>query len=177
MCPQNLGMTSWFTVKLKYTKQLDNGTLKRVTEPYLIAAMTFTDAEARIYEELGNAIRGEFMVAGIARTEIHNIFPIDGSNVWYKCKVSYESADDEGGKNKTVNQYFLTEGSSVQEACENLNSNLSDLMADYKVLSVAESPIIEIFPTNEPSEIPAVKPDKVTAMVPSNDFEGDSTDE
>ena len=170
-------MISWFTVKLKYTKQLDNGTLKRVTEPYLIAAMTFTDAEARIYEELGNAIRGEFMVAGIARTEIHNIFPVDGSNIWYKCKVSYECADDEGGKNKTVNQYFLTEGSTVNEAYESLTSNLSDLMEDYKVLSVAESPIIEIFPPNQSEVNPAEKSKTESAMVPSNDFEGDSMDE
>ncbi|MEY4215549.1 MAG: hypothetical protein RLZZ68_5 [Bacteroidota bacterium] len=63
-------MNSWFTVRVKYTKQLENGTLKRVTEPYLLAAMTFTDAEARIYEELGSYIRGEFMVVGIARTDL-----------------------------------------------------------------------------------------------------------
>jgi hypothetical protein len=67
-------MNSWFTVRVKYTKQLENGTLKRVTEPYLLAAMTFTDAEARIYEELGSYIRGEFMVVGIARTDLSDIF-------------------------------------------------------------------------------------------------------
>ncbi len=66
-------MNSWFTVKVKYTKQLDNGTFKRVSEPYLLAAMTFTDAEARIYEELGALIRGEFIVTGISRTDIHDI--------------------------------------------------------------------------------------------------------
>ena len=77
-------MINWFTVKLKYTKQLEDGTLKRVTEPYLLAGMTFTDVEARIYEELGSSIRGEFLVTGIARTDIHEIFSIDGSNVWYK---------------------------------------------------------------------------------------------
>lgn len=170
-------MTSWFTVKLKYTKQLDNGTLKRVTEPYLIAAMTFTDAEARIYEELGNAIRGEFMVAGISRTEIHNIFHVDGSNVWFMCKVSYESADDEGGKAKKVNQYFLTEGTSVKDACAHLDSNLSDLMADYKVLSVSESPIIEIFPPNQVADVPEDSKKGESAMVPSSDFESEITDE
>ena len=79
--------------------------------------MTFTDAEARIYEEMGNAIRGEFTVSGISRTEVHDIFSIDGSNVWFKCKVSYESADDEGGKAKKINQYFLTEGTNVKDAC------------------------------------------------------------
>ncbi len=170
-------MINWFTVKLKYTKQLDNGTLKRVTEPYLVAAMTFTDAEARIYEEMGNAIRGEFMVAGIARTDIHNIFPIDGSNLWFKCKVSYESADDDGGKAKKINQYFLTEGTSVKDACENLIENLSDLMADYKILSVAESPIIEIFPPNKVPDTPIESKKEASAMVPSSDFDSEITDE
>ena len=164
-------MINWFTVKLKYTKQLDNGTLKRVTEPYLIAATSFTDAEARIYEEMGNAIRGEFMVSGIARTDIHNIFPIDGSNLWFKCKVSYESADDEGGKAKKINQYFLTEGTSVKDACENLIENLSDLMVDYKILSVAESPIIEIFPPKQSSEQRLNLEKESPAIVPNADFE------
>ena len=84
-------MESWFTVKLKYTKQLDNGTLKRVTEPYLIAAMTFTDAEARIYEELGNAIRGEFMVSGIAERRFITYFQLTvqmfGTNVKWPMNV------------------------------------------------------------------------------------------
>jgi hypothetical protein len=170
-------MINWFTVKLKYTKQLDNGTLKRVTEPYLIAAMTFTDAEARIYEEMGNAIRGEFMVSGISRTDIHDIFSVDGSNLWYKCKVTYESADDDGGKAKKITQYFLTEGTNVKDACENLNENLSELMVDYKVVSVAESPIIEIFPPNKVSDVPLDEEGKKSAMVPSSDFESEITDE
>ena len=77
-------MNNWFTVKVKYTKQLDNGALKRVSEPYLLAAMTFTDAEARIYEELGQIIRGEFNVVGITRTEIHDIFAYDDVDTWFK---------------------------------------------------------------------------------------------
>ena len=170
-------MISWFTVKLKYTKQLDNGTLKRVTEPYLVAAMTFTDADARIYEEMGNAIRGEFTVSGISRTEVHDIFSIDGSNVWFKCKVSYESADDEGGKAKKINQYFLTEGTNVKDACENLIENLSDLMVDYKISSVAESPIIEIFPPNQAADVPVESKKAEATMVPSAEFDSEVADE
>ena len=170
-------MISWFTVKLKYTKQLENGTLKRVTEPYLIAAMTFTDAEARIYEEMGNSIRGEFMVSGISRTDLHDIFSIDGSNLWYKCKVNYESADDDGGKAKKITQYFLTEGKSVKDACENLNDNLSELMVDYKVVSVAESPIIEIFPPNKGTDVTLNDNGIKSAMAPNSDFESEITDQ
>jgi len=87
-------MNTWFTVKVKYTKQLDDGTFKRVSEPYLLAAMTFTDAEARIYEELGSIIRGEFTVTNIARTEYHDIFYYEDADLWYKCKITYQSEGD-----------------------------------------------------------------------------------
>ena len=97
-------MNNWFTVKVKYTKQLENGTFKRVSEPYLLAAMTFTDAEARIYEELGQIIRGEFNVVGIARTELHDIFHYEDSDVWYKTKITFEGEAEEGGKAKKVAQ-------------------------------------------------------------------------
>ena len=89
-------MNSWFTVKVKYTKQLENGTFKRVSEPYLLAAMTFTDAEARIYEELGSSIRGEFQVTGIARTDLHDISntttPNSGSNAKSPTTASTKTA-------------------------------------------------------------------------------------
>lgn len=134
--------------------------------------MTFTDAEARIYEELGSSVRGEFLVTGISRTDIHEIFPLDGSNEWYKCKISYESADADGGKNKKITQFILVEASTVKEACENLAENMSNLMVDYKVISVAESPIIEVFYPNE-NDKKVVPPDSNEApkgMVPNKDF-------
>lgn len=142
-------MNNWFTVKVKYTKQLDNGALKRVSEPYLLAAMTFTDAEARIYEELGQIIRGEFNVVGITRTEIHDIFAYDDADVWYKCKVRYESMDADTEKARKVNQNFLVSASSVKEAFERIQESLSTLMVDFEIPSIIVSPIVEIFPYAE----------------------------
>ena len=142
-------MNKWFTVKVKYTKQLDNGALKRISEPYLLAAMTFTDAEARIYEELGSVIRGEFNVVGIARTEIHDIFAYDDADVWYKCKVRYESVDADTEKARKVNQNFLVSANSVKEAYERIVESLDTLMVDFEIPSIIVSPIVEIFPYNE----------------------------
>jgi len=142
-------MNNWFTVKVKYTKQLDNGALKRVSEPYLLAAMTFTDAEARIYEELGSIIRGEFNVMGITRTEIHDIFAYDDADVWYKCKVVYESADADSEKAKKVTQNFLVSAGSVKEAYDRIKESLSTLMVDFQIPSIIVSPIVEIFPYSE----------------------------
>ena len=142
-------MSNWFTVKVKYTKQLDNGGLKRVSEPYLLGAMTFTDAEARIYEELGSIIRGEFQVIGIARTEFQDVFQYEEEDVWYKCKISYEDIDNDSEKAKKVAQNFLVTASSVKEAFDRINESLSGLMVDYSILSISLSPIVDIFPYNE----------------------------
>lgn len=142
-------MNNWFTVKVKYTKSIDNGTFKRVSEPYLIAAMTFSDAEARIYEELGSVIRGEFMVVGIARTELHDIFAYDDAESWFKCKVRYDNFDADSEKAKKVNQNFLVAAHSVKEAYERIQESLATLMVDFEIPSIIASPIVDIFPYNE----------------------------
>ena len=146
-------MNNWFTVKVKYTKQLENGTFKRVSEPYLLCAMTFTDAETRIYEELGQIIRGEFNVVGISRTEIHDIFHYEECDVWYKCKITFESeggnVDGEVEKKKKVAQNFLVTANSVKDAFEKLKESLSTLMVDYLIPSIIVSPIVDIFPFRE----------------------------
>jgi len=148
-------MNSWFTVKVKYTKQLEDGSFKRVSEPYLIAAMTFSDAETRIYEELGMSIRGEFVVNGISRTDIHEIFHYEDADVWYKCKITYEAASDsadEGGKAKKISQNMLVSAHSVKEAYERLKESLQGMMMDYMIPSISISPIMDIFPFNDNGE-------------------------
>jgi hypothetical protein len=142
-------MTNWFTVKVKYTKQLDNGTFKRVSEPYLLAAMTFTDAEARIYEELGAMIRGEFNVVGIARTELHDIFVYDDADQWYKVKITYESEAGEEEKTKRVAQNFFVSAHTAKEAYDRIKESLSGLLVDFQIPSITLSPIVEIFPPVE----------------------------
>lgn len=142
-------MNTWFTVKVKYTKQLENGAFKRVSEPYLLAAMTFTDAEARIYEELGAIIRGEFTVTNIARTDFHDIFHYEDSDTWYKCKITYEGATEDSEKPKKVSQNFLISAHSVKDAYDRMQESLSTLMVDFLIPSIIISPIVDIFPYNE----------------------------
>ena len=162
-------MNSWFTVKVKYTKQLENGTFKRVSEPYMLAAMTFTDAEARIYEELGALIRGEFTVVGIARTDVHDIFAYDDAETWFKCKVTYDKIDDEGDKKKTISQNYLVTASNVKEAYLRVEESLATLMIDFKITIIAASPIIEIFPQHEDEVAPINKliPEALKEMKPT----------
>jgi hypothetical protein len=142
-------MNTWFKVKVKYTKQLESGSFKRVSEPYLLSAMTFTDAEARIYEELGSFIRGEFSVMGITREDIQDIFQYDDADSWFKCKISYDNIDDDGDKKRTVTQNFLVSAKTVKDSYERIEESLETLMLDYQIISIIASPIVEIFPYKE----------------------------
>ena len=139
-------MNNWMMCKVKYTKQLDNGALKRVSEPYLFAAISFTDTEARIYEELGSVIRGEFNVVSIARQEIHDIFGYDDSSTWYKAKVKFDSVDADTEKSKKVTQNFLVTASSVKEASERIKESLNGMLVDFEITMVAVTDIVDIFP-------------------------------
>ena len=140
-------MNSYMTVKVKYTRQNDDGTFKRISEPYLVAAMSFTDAEARIYDELGALVRGEFIVTGISRTDIHDIFHYEDSETWWKVKVKFMSgSDEEGSKAKKVTQQFLVSANGEIEAAQRLRESLGGMLIDFEVPSVTKSPIVDIFP-------------------------------
>lgn len=141
-------MNSWYTIKVKYTKQLEDGRLKRVTEPYLVDAVSFTDAEARIYEEIGTAVKGEFLITGISKTEFADIFYYEDSEDWYKCKLTYVNLDADSGKEKKVSQNFLVTAKNVKDAYDRIGESMKDMLVTYEIPSIALSPIVEIFPYN-----------------------------
>lgn len=141
-------MNNWFTVKVKYTKQLEDGRLKRVTEPYLVDSVSFTDAEARIHEEIGQSIQGEFLVTGISKTDYADIFYYEDSDVWYKCKLTYVTVDGDEGKEKKISSNFLVTANNVKEAYDRIHESLSDMMVTFEVPSIMITPIIEVLPYN-----------------------------
>lgn len=142
-------MNKWFTVKIRYVKQFDNGSLRRVTEIYLVAAVTFSDAEARIYEELGTIIKGEFHVTNITPMEIHDIFLYDDADTFFRVKVSYDNFDSDTEKTKKVVNTMLVTANSTKQAVERIQESLKTLLVDYTIPEVKESKIVDIFPFNE----------------------------
>lgn len=138
---------SWHLVKVKFTKEFQDGTLKRVTEPYLVSAQSFTDAEARIYEEVGEFIRGEFIVAGITKQDFTDIFHYDDSDLWWKCKVSYNTEDD-NGKEKKVTHNFLVSAPTAKNAYERIEESLKGLMATFEIGQISQSKIVEVLPSD-----------------------------
>lgn len=140
-------MRRWYTVKVKYTKKIEkNGQedYKQVNETFLLPAVSFTDAEARITKEIGKAAAGEFLVHAMSVTEVADIFRNDQGGSWFLCKIVISEENDNGKISKTK-QSYMVEGLSVQGATESLEEALSDAMFDYETTSVALSPVLDVF--------------------------------
>lgn len=65
---------NWFICKISYKKMMEDGLRKKVTETYVVDATSFTEAEARIIEEMSAYISGEFKVDEIDRAVFKEIF-------------------------------------------------------------------------------------------------------
>lgn len=146
-------MKTWFTCKVKYTKIDENGKTKNVTEPYLVDAVSFTDAETRIYEKAEEFVDGEFFVTGISKSKIHDIFQFeDQGDRWFSVKVKYVSVEESSGKEKKVVNNLLVYAIDVKDAYEKTQEGLAEMLVPYEIPSISESPILDIFPYESEEE-------------------------
>ena len=165
---------NWFECKVKYDKIDENGKEKKVTEPYLVDAVSFTEAEARIHTELEKMIHSDFIVTNISKSNISELFPNENGDRWFKAKTTFVTVDEESGKEKKSNNYMLVEANNVKDAYEFLTEGLSDMIVPFEIPSVVESPIMDVFPffkdeVNE--EIPENLKPIAEVQSDSSDFE------
>lgn len=162
-------MRTWFLCKVKYAKENEQGLLKNVSEQYLVDAVSFTEAEARIYDMLGSVIRGDFQVTNISKSNIVDVFFYEDIDVWYKCKVTYIVADADSGKEKKVTQYMLISAHHVKEAYDRIHESLNNMLVSFNVPDITESPIIEIFPYEKDEENPQPSFEEKSPSATSNE--------
>ena len=87
-----------------------------VTEPYLIDAMSFTEAETKINKELEPYISGDSLIVAIKIANYSELIPNEHGDRWFKCKVSFVSLDEEKGKESISNAYILVQANNVKES-------------------------------------------------------------
>lgn len=151
-------MQNWFECKIRYTKiDEKTGKEKKVNEPYLVDAISFTEAEERIYREMEAYISGEFTVTNIRKANYSDIFNNDEGDCWYKCKITFISIDETAGKEKKVANTMLVMASGVKDACDKIDVALTGMTVDYDIVSVMESPILDFFPYFNDGDEPGEK--------------------
>lgn len=146
-------MYNWFECKVRYDKMLESGMQKTVTEPYLVDALSFTEAEARIIEEMKPFISGEFTVADIKRVKYTETFFNPKGDRYYKAKLYFITLDEKSGSEKKTAINMLVQASELKEAVEIVEVEMKKTMIDYAIAAVNETPLMDVFPyAAEPSK-------------------------
>ena len=139
-------MHTWFECKVRYDKTLESGMQKKVTEPYLVDALSFTEAEARIIKEITPFINGEFEVANIKKARINEMFFDEAGDKWWRCKVNFITHDEKSGNEKKTASTMMVQASDLKQALETLTAGMAGTLADYEVASIAETTIMDVYP-------------------------------
>lgn len=144
----------WFRAKIRYEKTEENGMNKRVSENYLVDALSFTEAGARIIDEVTPFISGEFTVTDLKRENISELFSseADKDDRWYKIKVAFVTLDEKSGKERKSYSYMLVQSSDTASAEKMLHERMKGTLSNYEVMEVKETNIIDVYPYKLDSE-------------------------
>lgn len=148
-------MHTWFECKIRYEKTMENGMVKKVNEPYLVDALSFTEAEARIIEEISPFVTGEFTVSDIKRANYSELFPSEeeAADKWFKCKLVFIMLDEKSGAEKKTSTQVLVQAADLRDAVKKLDEGMKGTMADYQIAMVSETPIMDVYPFHAEGEL------------------------
>ena len=137
----------WFECKIQYEKTMDDGLQKKVTELYVVDALSFTEAEQRIMEELSSYISGEFTIKDIKIAPYKEIFfaDMDSADRWYKAKLQFITIDEKTAKEKRSSINYLVNAGTLNGAVKNIEEVMGGTMVDYVIASVAETQLLDVF--------------------------------
>lgn len=137
----------WFECKVRYEKTTEEGIQKKVTETYVVDALTFSEAESRIIEEMSHFVSGELEVTNLKIAQYKEIF-FDNDNVadkWYKAKLAFITIDEKTGKQKKTTIYNLVNASNINAAIVKIDKIMANTMIDYLTCNVSETNIMDVF--------------------------------
>lgn len=138
---------TWFECKIRYEKTMEDGMQKKVTEAYVVDALSFSEAEERIIDEMSSYISGEFNVTDIKKAPYGEIFFSDQemADRWYKAKLQFITLDEKTEKEKRSNVNYLVQAGSFNGAVKNLEEVMGGTMIDYSIVSVNETTLMDVF--------------------------------
>lgn len=121
--------------------------MKKVTEQYVVDALSFTEAEAAITEEMKSYISGDYRITDIKMSAYHEIFfsDMDKDDKWYKAKLQFITIDEKTEKEKRSSVFYLVQAGSLTKAVGYIDEMMGKTMIDYVISSVAETQIMDVY--------------------------------
>lgn len=136
-----------FECGIRYEKTLENGMQKKVTELYIVDALSFTEAESRIIKEMSCYVGGEFDVVSEKITNYSQLVKSDNAQAdkWYKVKINYIQTDERTEKEKKTATYLLVQAKDIDDARRMTNKYMEGTVVDWDCEAVSETKIMDVF--------------------------------
>jgi len=138
-------MASWYAGKIRYQKEDEAGSLKTISEQYLVDAISHTEAEARLYQLIVTGA-SDFSVPRITPYKLADLFSYEDGEKWFKAKVVYFSVDEKSGKEKKVVNYMLVNADGIDQALQRITESLRTMLIPYETEAVTLTKILDVFP-------------------------------
>ena len=139
-------MSQWFETKVKYDKtMLDTGAIKSVTEPYLVDALSFPEAEARITKEMEPFVSGELTVTAVRKVRFEDVLYHEGGDRWYKVKINMITIDEKTGAEKRSASFSLVQASEFKLALDYFLEAMKSVLFDFEIVNITEMAYIDVF--------------------------------
>ena len=140
-------VADWYLAKIRYEKTMEDGQEKKVLESYCIDAMSFTEAENRIIDEMSGYISGDFEVKDLSQCAFKEVFFSDSETAdkWFKAKLQLITSDEKTGKEIRSTVNYLVQAGSFNGAVKNIDEALGNTMLDYVIQSVTVTNIFDVF--------------------------------
>ena len=142
-------MKNWFEIKVRYEKMHENGIERMTTESYLLDAYSFTEAESRGVEELTPYMSGEFTLTAVTKKKYADVYFDRGGNYYYEAILAFITLDEKSGKEKETTVRMLIQENTVSKAIEKVVEEMEKSMVDYRIKSVKETAILDVFIYNK----------------------------
>lgn len=138
--------SNWFEVGIRYQKTQEDGSEKSVTEKYAIDALSFTEGESAITEEMAAYISGEFKVKSMQEASYREVFFSDkDDDCWYKAKLQFILIDEKSNKEKRSNVTYLVQAKSMHRAISNIDEVMGKTMIDYEIIGLSKTNVYDVF--------------------------------
>ena len=137
----------WFECKVRYEKTMEDGMPKKVVEIYTVDALSFSEAEERIMEEMSSYVSEEIDIVDLKIAQYKEIFFADSdlADKWYKAKLAFITIDEKTDKEKKTSVFYLVNAGNINSAIKNIDEVMGGTMIDYQTLNVSETNIMDVF--------------------------------
>lgn len=138
--------SNWFEVKMRYDKVHEDGYEKKVTESYVVDALSFGDAEKTAIEFLGSYVSGEIQVVNINPMKFQEVFfnEQESCDRYYKAILQFITIDEKTEREKHTQVYYLVQASSFDNCKDTIRTIMDGTMIDYQIASVSETKVIDV---------------------------------